>query len=302
MPHTHNKTGSDRHTAPTLSEVLGIISLMLIVLFIFIFISRAHARKQAQYRQLTRMQIEQQAYRAILTEMNTGMRLARWEDFLQQFPNGQYDRAVRVQHTVLQTHEMYAWAKYSDAVYTVRTNPQKKLAAYERYIANWGTLIRTQQLETLSTGTDNISTKSLSFKTEKSIYQGGKNAGSLAGEPHKTTISPQQAPRISIKKPLQKNRLANRDIRVKTARRPIYPRKAKRRGINAKVILSLNIDTKGRVTHVKLVSVEAKRYRGEFVRAARRAARRARFYPKIRGNKPVKHNNYLRTYTFAAQK
>ena len=302
MPHIQNETGSDRHVKLKPSAMFGIIPLIFIAIFILVFISGTHGRNQAQNRQLTNMQIEQQAYHTILSEMHTGIRLARWEDFLQQFPSGAYARAVRAQHAVLQTHETFAWAKYADTVYAIRTHSQKKSAAHERYIANWGTLIRTQQLEALSTVAGIQSTKNLPFKTTKSIYQSSKSVTSLAGEPHKKPISSRQASRIVVKKLIQKNKMSNQDIRVKTARSPVYPRKAKRRRINATVILSMDIDTRGRVTHVKLVSVDAKRYRREFVRAARRAARRSLFYPKIRDNKPVKHAHYLRTYTFSAQK
>ena len=302
MPHKQSETDRDRHIGLTPSTVLSIISLMLVVICILAFVSRTHGRKQTQHPQLTNMQIEQQAYRAILSEMHTGIRLARWEDFLQQFPSGAYARAVRAQHIVLQTHETSAWAKYADTVYAIRARSQKKSAAYDRYIANWGTLIRTQQLEALSAAAGIKSTQNLSFKTTKSIYQSGKSATSLAGEPNKKPTSSRQAPRTVVKNLIQKNKISNQNIRVKTARSPIYPRKAKRRKINATVILSMDIDARGRVTHVKLVSIDAKRYKREFVRAARRAARRSRFYPEIRNHKPVKHAHYLRTYTFSAQK
>ena len=76
------------------------------------------------------------------------------------------------------------------------------------------------------------------------------------------------------------------------------PRKARRKGIEAVVILSLFIDERGNVARTEVVSVDAKKYRKSFARASKKAAMRSKFYPKTVGGKSVATSNYLRQYTF----
>ena len=69
-------------------------------------------------------------------------------------------------------------------------------------------------------------------------------------------------------------------LRVKKASSPIYPSRALRRGIPALVKMRLNVNDRGRVEMVEVVSVKAERYERDFIRASKRAARRIRFHPK----------------------
>jgi len=70
------------------------------------------------------------------------------------------------------------------------------------------------------------------------------------------------------------------DLEIRKSKRPEYPRRAYNRGIPAAVDVSYNVDTKGRVVLVRVINVDADRYSRDFERAAKRAARATRYYPK----------------------
>ncbi|MGB6230931.1 MAG: TonB family protein, partial [Litorimonas sp.] len=73
---------------------------------------------------------------------------------------------------------------------------------------------------------------------------------------------------------------------------------ALRRGVEASVILSLNIDADGRVAMTEVLSVQADRYADDFVKAAERAALRTRFQPKTVGGRPVPASGVRKRYRF----
>ena len=87
-------------------------------------------------------------------------------------------------------------------------------------------------------------------------------------------------------------------LRVRRNRRPDYPRRAFSRGIPARVVLSLNIDERGRVGLVETISVTAPRYKRDFEKAARTAAKRTRYYPREENGRPVPVRNLRKTYVF----
>lgn len=86
--------------------------------------------------------------------------------------------------------------------------------------------------------------------------------------------------------------------KVRYKKSPTYPRKARRRRIEADVVLELAIDDGGRVRQARVVSVRANRYSSDFVKAATRAARRTRFYPQTIGGRPVAMSGYVQKYAF----
>ncbi|XLW30440.1 energy transducer TonB [Litorimonas sp. RW-G-Af-16] len=86
--------------------------------------------------------------------------------------------------------------------------------------------------------------------------------------------------------------------RVRKNSTPRYPRSAYRRNISGVVTLSLNIDADGDVAMTELVSVQAERYEKDFVKAAERAARKTRFYPKTINGEKVPARGILKRYRF----
>lgn len=297
MATTKHQPAEDAAHPPNIFSTYAIIALVLVAFLVLVFVARAHIRAQSAARVLTLNQIQHTAYQDILKETRTGVRLARWQDFIETAPESGYRQAARLHVSVLKAYEKTAWAHYSEHIYTVRANAEETTKARLHYVENWGALIRAEQL---SVKENEAASKALSFKTAKSIYAKDENVDALIGAPSIRVTTPRTYRRPPTQqKPKQIS--AFQEVRVKTARKPNYPRSAKRRGVSAEVVLSLNIDDRGRVKITKLVSVKAKRYRGDFVRAAKRAARRSRFYPKIIEGVPVNTSNYQRTYTFVAE-
>ncbi|MBL4870600.1 MAG: TonB family protein [Robiginitomaculum sp.] len=278
----------------TLSSYV-IIASVLIGFLILVCVAYMHYRAKTIAHNLTLNQQQHRAYQNIITEMRTGVRLARWRDFVKQSPENPYTKAARFQISALNVHEKSAWAQYSETLYEVKSNAKDIALARALYISQWSDLNRQEQL---SIDMLDQPSKALSFKTAQSIYNKGGNTNTLSGGP--------QGRRVKIVPTLQNQKKSSRglksviDVTVKTARKPHYPRTAKRRGIGAIVILSLNIDARGRVVSTELISVKAKRYRGNFIRAAKRAAKSSRFTPKTVNGHPVSRDNYMRTYTFVA--
>ena len=283
-------------TSKTISKtaflgILGLISLCVLVLAIV-------ARKPIQEQSApTREAHIQQEYRYILGEIHTGLRLTRYRDFLSQYPDNADIVAVRVQHAALKIHEARAWAQLSETAYDLAADTDTKTRAKNVYISQWGTLIRQEALPNLPIQPSIASSDALTFKTAKSHFAMGKDANTLAG-------AKQDRPK---KKPNEIKVTKNKDddkivpARIRYARKPTYPRKAKRRGINATISLSLTIDQKGRVIRTKVLVVNASRYEEEFVRAAKRAAKRSRFHQKTINGKPVMVHDYKRVYKFKAR-
>jgi len=73
---------------------------------------------------------------------------------------------------------------------------------------------------------------------------------------------------------------------------------AKRRNIGAIVVVSMNINNEGRVDSVDIVDIEAERYEKDFIRAAKRAAKRTRFHPKTVNGKAVPAMDVRKRYIF----
>lgn len=296
MAKTDPKNEEDITHPPNTFSSYAIIILVLTAFLVLVFVARAHLKEQDAARILTLNQKQHTSYQDILREMHTGVRLARWRDFIQHEPDSKYTQAARLHASALTVHEQAAWAHYSEHVFTMPIDVDEIAYARLLYLNDWGNLLRADKLSRLEKVT---SSNQLSLKAAKSIYRKGKINETLTGGPRGKRV---RAVRYERNKPSPKyTRTTSREIKIKTARKPNYPRAAKRRKINAEVVLSLNIDDRGRVVVTKLVSVEAKRYRSDFVRAAKRAARRSRFYPQIVDGLPVNTSNYKRTYTFIAR-
>ena len=242
-----------------------------------------------------------QAYSRILAETRTGIRLARLDDFLTAYPASKHVPAARVQRGALKAREDMAWAKLSDAVYNLDAAPEDKSRALATYVKNWSQLNRQKQLAAISAGLPIITENTLTFPAPKSRFnKGGESRALVGGDRAPAARPPAYRPAI-IAQPQKARAPRIIDVRVKTARRPVYPRRAWRRGINAQVTLALDIDENGRVARTRVVSVSAPAYKSKFVKAARRAATRSRFHPKTVDGRAVASSGYLRNYTFRAE-
>ncbi len=295
MVNNNQKSTEETSSPPNTFSTYAVIGLVVSAFAVLVFVAYTHIKAQNAARILTLNQKQHTIYQSILAETHTGMRLARWHDFIEHAPVSKYTQAARLHAAALKPHEQAAWAHYSEYKYALRANSTETAQARQQYIDSWGTLIRAKQL---SPDAQSQSAKTLNFEKEKSIYAQGGAADILTGAPYGRQERPTSYPRPHTQTAFFQPR---QSLRIRTARKPHYPRAAKRRGISAEVILSLNIDERGHVVSTRLISVEARRYRGDFVRAAKRAARRSRFHPKVENGAPVRTSNYLRTYTFAAE-
>lgn len=234
-----------------------------------------------------------QAYHLTLAETRTGPRLLRLEDFIANHPQNRYVLSARVQRAALKMHEETAWASLSDRYYDLETDDNARQSAIDQYTSAWGTLIRSKQLQELNATLPNDAIADLNTEQPISRFAQGGEDRFLAGQPNG-----RRSTDVRIYKPEPNRRRISSEARVRSTQDALYPRKAYRRRINATVTLSLTIDKRGRVADVDLVSVRARRYERDFVRAAEKAARGSRFYPKKVNGKSVTKRGYIRKYTF----
>ncbi|PHR92263.1 MAG: hypothetical protein COA69_07730 [Robiginitomaculum sp.] len=239
------------------------------------------------------------AYRRILGETHTGLRLARFEDFLVYYPDSSVAPAARIQYGVLQLHETRAWARLSETVYTLDVSIEDKTGARDRYLESWGQLLRMDQLKSLPLSDPpppaSLLPDALAYQASLSKYTGRVSSRKLAGGPKSRSLRYRRQNRDTYRDVYGQD---VREARIRRARKPIYPGRAKRRGIQAIVVLNLDIDENGYVTDTHVGKVVARRYRSDFIRAARRAAERTRFHPRTIDGEPVVTRNFKRTYRF----
>lgn len=231
-------------------------------------------------------------YQRILGETHPGIRLARLADFLKYTPDSADANSARLQHDILQMHEQRAWADLSETIYALEASVEDKTRAKDTYIENWSTLTRIKQLDALPLTPPTHRVKAVSIYTEP------LDTTSLAGEPEKKRKRKARASKKKVEKPVETLVVK---ARIKRARAPVYPRRAQERQVEALIVLNLTIDKRGRVIRTRTLDVDADRYKSDFIRAAKRAARRTRFHPKTINGKPVGTRNFKRKYKFSMQ-
>jgi TonB family protein len=237
----------------------------------------------------------QKAYHTILSEMRTGVRLVRLEDFITEHPNSRHILAARAQRSALKTNEEMAWSKLTDRLFDIDGSPETKQIALNEYTDAWGSIVRSEKLEELTASDEEDDGTGFKPIKKKSRFAGGGDAGDLVGAP----IVRQSRPQIRINPPSTRDKRDKVvDARIRTKKSPTYPRSARRKKIPGTVTLSLDIDRRGRVVDTRVISVEARRYKRDFVRAAERAAKRTRFYPKTINGKAVTMRGYVQRYSF----
>ena len=238
------------------------------------------------------------SYQSLSDETHTGLRLARLDDFLAQYSDSAYSLSARSRRDALKVHEEKAWADLTDAFYDTEADEEIKTAAVKTYTDKWTPLHRPEQLKALDQVLPNDAVPNFNPNNRKSRFASGGNDKFLEGGP--VVRIPTRRPVVTRPPEIERiarSRVVEPRIRGK-ARRPSYPSRAKRRRIEADVVLELDIDDKGRVRQTRVVSVSADRYAKDFVRAAERAARRTRFYPQTVAGKPVPMSGHLQKYAF----
>ena len=252
------------------------------------------------------LRAEQVTYRKAISEIDAPMRRARLQDFITTYPESGYMRAVEAQLDVINQHEAAKWNEVTHFIFDPKTPREDKLTTLDNFEAQWGgsllggrdSEIRELRKEVLQTE-DLPKAPSRKLKDLKSPIPKNLPDTMLAGGPR-----PVAPPRV-ITRPAEPEpapeKVVELDVVPPKVRRnvtPRYPRKAMRRKVEGIVTLKLNIDEKGKVAMTELVTVEAKRYEKDFVKAAERAAMRTRFHPKTVGGTPQAAIGIVKRYRF----
>jgi TonB family protein len=234
------------------------------------------------------------------------MRRARLKDFITTYPESRYMRAVQAQLDAINAHETAEWINVTNTAFAPKIKRDDKLAALKAYEMRWGgALLGGRDSEIKALREEILETKGIEplpsrkLKNLKSPIPETVPDKLLAGGP-RPVISPPVIVAPPVIKPIIP-KVVELDIvqpRARRERTPIYPRKAFRKNVKAIVTLSLNINEKGRVKMIDVLSVEAERYEKDFVKAAKRAARRTSYYPKTVDGQPRAASGVVKRYKF----
>ncbi|MCF6220822.1 MAG: TonB family protein [Robiginitomaculum sp.] len=246
-----------------------------------------------------KLETPRQAYLKIIGETHTGIRLARLNDFAVNIAFNENTKAARVRRDALSANEQIAWAKLTDALYNLDKSATDKSNAFAAYKDRWGVWTRQDETPKLLEQTSTIPGVSAQMKyapnARKSKFATDNTEAMLAG-----ATSAMDALTPIISEHMETKTYETVEPRIKYAKRPRYPRRARRKGIEAVITLSLDIDERGNVARTHVVSINAPRYKDKFIRAARRAAMASKFHPKTITGKPVASRGYLRKYSFTS--
>ncbi len=245
------------------------------------------------------------AFRNIQEENRPAIRRALLLDYVDSYKQSSVINSAKAQLRVMDDYEAADWAKLSDVMFAENQTPLDKKFEFEHYISIWGESLlgsRDKDITAFRAALDNgedtpIITRA--FIPEKSPIPDTIDASQMAGGRVLRPITPSYIPpaprELSPPAPL---RQSITPARIRRNRAPDYPRRAYRRSIPAVVELSLNIDERGRVGLIELISIEAPRYSRDFERAARRAAKHTRFHPQLLNGTPIPARDIRKTYVF----
>ena len=245
------------------------------------------------------------AYLTALSERNPAVRRARLMDYQREHPDTDRSDAIEGQLDVINAAELTDWDNLVQVIYNETLPLDDKREAFAAYEAAWnGRLLggRGEDLEDLRAILDD--TRVVDSLPDRALEVGESPISEtipsdvLAGAPPRMAVTfpvyePEPvAPVVPVKKDIVVQ------PRVRRNQSPNYPRSAKRRNIGAIVVVSMNINNEGRVDSVDIVDIEAERYEKDFIRAAKRAAKRTRFHPKTVNGKAVPAMDVRKRYIF----
>lgn len=246
-----------------------------------------------------------QAYLRALSETHAPLRRARLTDFMTQYPQNPRVGSANAQLEILNEEADRDWLITLTAAYDPRLDVVKRRRAVNRYQRKWGRYLgsRDEEIDALMDEIDRLELEEgppdRTLPRDPDAYIGIPD-DRLAGGPYDRSRS--NRPRIEYR-PTEPWRDQIQDWEIVGPRiirnvTPRYPSRALRRGIEATVVLSLDIDEEGEVDEIELISVDADRYARDFIRSAERAALRTRFEPKTAGGEPVAARGVQKRYRF----
>lgn len=261
--------------------------------------------QQVQPGQAVETPASRATYLKALSEPRAAFRRARLLDYQREFPETDRSGAIEGQLDIINAAELTDWDALVQAIYQERMPLDEKRTAFENYELRWnGQLLggRGEDLEELRNILDN--TKTVDSLPDRSLEVGESPISDaipsdvLAGAPPRMAVTfPIYEPEpVAPVVPVRKDVIVQPSVRRNQS--PNYPRSAKRRNVGAIVVVSMDIDEKGRVDSVEVVDIQAKRYKKDFVRAAERAAKRTRFNPKTVNGEAVPARDVRKRYIF----
>jgi TonB family protein len=246
-----------------------------------------------------------QAYLRALGETRPALRRARLTDFLTQYPDNPRRSAAEAQLAILDAAADKDWQATLTQAYDPRLDLPTRRDAVLLYKDKWGRYLGArdediaaliQDIETRPIGDD---APDRTLPRDPDQYAGIPD-DRLAGGPSRGFDRGRVTYRPSTRDWRGTDRQDGAVIGPRVIRnaRPLYPRRAMRRGAEARVTLSLTIDERGRVSETELIGIEADGYADDFIRAAERAALQSRFEPRTIGGVPVETSGVRKRYRF----
>ena len=241
------------------------------------------------------------AYLAALSETSPALRRARLEDFAQTYPGHERTDAVRAQLSVLGASEGSDWARVTDTLFDTRASKRDKLARLDAFEADWGADLlggRADEIARLreELAQDPDPPPSRALEDTDSPIPDSIQSRTMAGGPV-TMLPPAPPVLVEPPAPVRDTRREEPPV-IRRAPQPRYPASAQRRGVGAVVTLEMDVDARGRVDAVRILSVDAERYGKDFARAAERAAKRTRFDPRTLDGVAVPASGVRKRYRF----
>jgi len=243
------------------------------------------------------------------------LRLRALRNFVSAYPNAEQAELAAQQIKEMETSEHQAWRDVSETFYSVTRSAKSKREALDGFKAQWdgGTyseeaLIMEGQLEaaapaprTMNEDTGAIaglagSDIRLPDRAEETESQElAMISDDLAGALPMAKTYP-IAPPVEIiptaPEPVVTEATVSKD------RQPRYPSRARDRGVEASLTVSMDIGADGKVIDARVIKPASGKYAADFGRAAVRAAKRTRFNPKTIDGEPAPTNGYTRRYRF----
>lgn len=242
------------------------------------------------------------------------LRLRALRNFVSAYPEAEQSDLAAQQIKDMEAAEHQAWREVSETFYSVTRSAKTKREALEDFKAQWdgGTyteeaLIMEGQLEDSVPATrrmnedtgaiDGLAGSDIRLPnrpSESEAQQSAAISDDLAGAlpMAKTTPIPMAEIIPAAPEPVVTEASVSKD------RQPRYPSRARDRGIEASLTVSMDIGADGKVIDARVIKPASGKYAADFGRAAVRAAKRTRFNPKTIDGEPAPTNGYTRRYTF----
>lgn len=295
---------------------LKMIALILVIIALLLVLIMVSSLSKQRTPATPDQSAEQyQVYRQAIAEQDPAIRRARLLDFVQTYPRHNRAAAAKAQLSVIEKADENDWASVTEVFYDPNQSKPGKLAALELYEKLWGSnLLGGRQDEivflkksigalqdTIDPSDDPVEDEKQDFAPPPDKFDDSVSGTEMAGGviiPRRSYIPPVQTP-VTIAPPRRQAIVQPaRVIKNKDAR---YPKRALRKGVTAEVTLALNVDDQGRVQMTELVSIRARKYQKDFIKAAERAALRTEYSPQTINGRPVPATGVLKRYVFRVE-